>query len=83
MNVKPVAIVARSGRVMRPGEGNSPLPNDRETGKNRSPAIPKSQEVKHKQEPLYCTILGKIFFERYCTIMGKIFLNFIAQYWGR
>ena len=60
MNVKPVAIVARSGRVMRPGEGNSPLPNDRETGKTRSPAIPKSQEVKHKQEPLYCTILGKM-----------------------
>ena len=68
MNVKPVAIVARSGRVIRPGEGNSPLPNDRETGKIRSPAIPKSQEVKHKQEPLYCTILGKIFFELYCTM---------------
>ena len=57
MNVQPVAVVGRNGRVSRPGQQG---PAVKQPGEARSkvPAIPKSQEVKHRQEPLYSTILG-------------------------
>jgi len=49
MNVQPVAMLGRS-RTRREGEGGLDEPRC-------TPAIPCSQEVKHKQEPLYATIL--------------------------
>ena len=62
MNVQPVAMVARNGRVVRPGESThaqTVSPECLEAGGGpRTPVIPQSQEVKHKQEPLYSTILG-------------------------
>ena len=58
MNVHPVAMVARNGRVMKPGETGQVSSSGEDSNKNKTPAIPKSQEVKHKQEPLYSTILG-------------------------
>lgn len=54
MNVQPIAVIGRNGRVMKPSEVTE-IPAD-ETKKTQ-PTIPKSQEVKHKQEPLYSTIL--------------------------
>ena len=57
MNVQPVAVVGRNGRVTRPGVAGPPVRQGGET-RSKAPAIPKSQEVKHRQEPLYSTILG-------------------------
>ena len=61
MNVKPVAVVGRNGQVVAgPGETtHAQTPRSvEEPGGPRTPAIPQSQEVKHRQEPLYATILG-------------------------
>ena len=62
MNVQPVAVVGRNGRVMKPGDGGGGGSTKMidEGPRNRPPAIPKSQEVKHRQEPLYATILGVV-----------------------
>ena len=58
MNVQPVAVVGRNGRVTRPGQQQGPSVRQQGEGRSKAPAIPKSQEVKHRQEPLYSTILG-------------------------
>ena len=61
MNVKPVAVVGRNGQVVAgPGENtHAQTPRSvEEPGGPRTPAIPQSQEVKQRQEPLYATILG-------------------------
>ena len=59
MNVQPVAVVARNGRVSRPDQtGPVVEQSGGGEGRSRAPAIPQSQEVKHRQEPLYSTILG-------------------------
>ena len=50
-------LQGRNGRVQRPGDRESPQVSD-DSNTSKTPAIPRSQEVKHKQEPLYCTILG-------------------------
>ena len=58
MNVQPVAMVARNGRVVRPGPDTTHQLEEAGSCAARTPAIPQSQEVKHKQEPLYSTLLG-------------------------
>ena len=58
MNVQPVAVVGRNGRVTRPDQGQTVNQAGESRSRNKAPAIPQSQEVKHKQEPLYSTILG-------------------------
>ena len=58
MNVQPVAMVARNGRVVRPGPDTAHQLEEAASCAARTPAIPQSQEVKHKQEPLYSTLLG-------------------------
>ena len=59
MNVQPVAVVGRNGRVTRPDQAGPAVETvGAGEGRSRAPAIPQSQEVKHKQEPLYSTILG-------------------------
>ena len=50
MNVQAVAMAAGRSRTRREGEPGLEEPRC-------TPAIPCSQEVKHKQEPLYATIL--------------------------
>jgi len=62
INVTPVAVANRSGRVLTPNTYPSGQlgPGSHITPKPPSPkvpAIPKSQEIKQKQEPLYSTIL--------------------------
>merc|ERR550519_287540 len=62
INVTPVAVANRSGRVLTPttfppgqlGSSHHPTPKPQSP---KVPAIPKSQEIKHKQEALYATIL--------------------------
>ena len=68
MNVQPVAMLGRS-RTRREGEGGLDEPRCNIVSifcsscltsffpTRCTPAIPCSQEVKHKQEPLYATIL--------------------------
>lgn len=62
INVTPVAVANRSGRVLTPTTfpAGQISGNPHSTPKPQSPkvpAIPKSQEIKHKQEALYATIL--------------------------
>ena len=59
MNVQPVAVVGRNGRVTRPDQAGPAVEQSvAGEGRSKAPAIPQSQEVKHRQEPLYSTILG-------------------------
>ena len=58
MNVKPVAMVGRNGQVMAGETSHVQSPRSDPGGGSRTPAIPQSQEVKQRQEPLYATILG-------------------------
>ena len=58
MNVKPVAMVGRNGQVVAGPAEVAHAHSVEEPGGPRTPAIPQSQEVKHRQEPLYATILG-------------------------
>ena len=58
MNVKPVAMVGRNGQVMAGETSHVQSPRSDPGVGARTPAIPQSQEVKQRQEPLYATILG-------------------------
>jgi len=55
MNVQPVAVAGRGGKILKQGEVNENFKQD--TGGKKVPVIPRSQEVKHKKEPLYSTML--------------------------
>jgi len=56
MNVQPVAVAGRGGRILSPEEIQDNL-NKQGSGGKKVPAIPKSQEVKHLKEALYSTPL--------------------------
>eukprot|EP00088_Acartia_fossae_P047247 TRINITY_DN5122_c0_g1_i1.p1 TRINITY_DN5122_c0_g1~~TRINITY_DN5122_c0_g1_i1.p1 ORF type:complete len:615 (-),score=123.61 TRINITY_DN5122_c0_g1_i1:437-2020(-) len=57
MNVQPVAVIGRGGKILNQSEFNQNAPVAKTQGGKKVPAIPQSQEVKHKVEPLYSTIL--------------------------
>jgi len=59
MNVQPVAVIGRGGKIVNQSEFDTNPPPTQVPGPTgrKAPAIPKSQEVKHKKEPLYSTIL--------------------------
>ncbi|XP_023345527.1 thyroid receptor-interacting protein 6 isoform X1 [Eurytemora carolleeae] len=57
MNVQPVAIVGKGGRILKPGDVKENYLKQETGGGKKAPVVPKSQEVKYKKEPLYSTIL--------------------------